>query len=210
MQQFKLEELLRYGFAGAVGLTTLLLAFSGLSAYAANVPAVTQTSVLVAAAFSLGTLVYAVHRAFLYPLIYRIVLVLLAICGVYRFDKRFFLLLSPVPLEVQLDFLRWKRTKEDDYAQPRLGEWGAQVHFLYCSSWAVILVLYLGGCIPLTPTSSNHVLWRGSELILAAAFVSNCRLAYYDSCLARRDRPELGRPSKNTEIGHSKAAGHTE
>ncbi len=200
MQQLRFEELLRYGFAGAIGLIALVLGFSGFAKIAADIPAITQASVLVGAAFALDTLVYAIHRAFLYPLIYRLVLGLLVICRVYCFDKRLLLLLSPVPLEVELDFLRWKRTKEEDYAQPRLTEWGAQVHFLYCSSWTVFLVLWIGTRIGLAPTVSEPTLWRVAWLIVGAAFISNCRLAYYDSRLACRDRPDLEK-SRATKEG---------
>jgi len=190
--QLKLEELLRYGVAGAVGLLAFVLCFSGWVDLAKTVPAVTQASVLVGVAFALGTLLYAIHRAFLYPLIYRLVLGVLVAFQVYNFDKRLLVPFLPSLLEVRVDLLRWKRAKDEDYAQPRLAEWGAQVHFLYCSSWAVLLALELGKQIPkLTLTCSEPEFWWGAWVVIAAAFISNCRLAYYDSLLARRDAPDL-------------------
>lgn len=190
--QLKLEELLRYGFAGAIGLLAFLLCFSGWLDLAKTVPAITQASVLVGVAFAVGTLLYAVHRAFVYQIIYRFVLGVLAAFRVCYFDKRLFLPFVPSPLEVRLDLLRWKRAKDKDYAQPRLAEWGAQIHFLYCSSWAVLLALELGTQIlKLAPASYEPGFRRGAWVVVAAAFISNCRLAYYDFLLASRDAPDL-------------------
>ena len=190
--QLKLEELLRYGFAGAIGLLAFVLCFCGWVDLAKSVPAITQGSVLVGVALAIGTLLYAIHRAFLYQIIYRLVLGVLVAFRVNYFDKRLFLLFVPSPLEVRLDFLRWKRAKDQDYAQPRLAEWGAQIHFLYCSSWAVLLALELGKHTPkLAATSYEPEFCWGAWAIVAAAFISNCRLAYYDFCLALRDAPNL-------------------
>jgi len=190
--QLKLEELLRYSFAGAIGLFALVLCFGGLAALATTEPEITQASILDGVALALGALIYTAHRAVVYPLIYRLILVVLGLCSVYRFDKFLLVPFVPRPLEVRLDFLRWKRAKDENYAQPRLAEWGAQVHFLYCSSWAVLLALEFGKHITtLAPTSSEPKVWWGAWLIVAAAFISNCRLAYYDSCLALRDAPDL-------------------
>ncbi len=191
MQQLRLEELMRYVLAGAVGLVALLLSFRDLAAPIAAAPGITQASLLVFIALALGSLVYAAHRAFLYPLLYRLALLLLVALRVYRSDARLFLPLVPAPLEVDLDTLRWKRTKDDHYAQPRLAEWGAQVHFLYCSSWAVLLMLWLGDRFGQVPTAAKPLLLRGAWLVLFVGFLSNCRLVYFDSRLALRDNPNL-------------------
>lgn len=191
MQQLRLEELMRYALAGAVGLVALLLSFHDLAKLLGAVPGITQASFLVFFALALGSLIYAVHRSFLYPILYRFVLLLLAAFRVHKLDARLLLPLVPAPLEVSLDTLRWKRAKDDDYAQPRLAEWGAQVHFLYCSGWAVLLMLWFGGRFGLAPTVAKPILGRGAWLVVLLGFLSNCRLAYYDSLLALRDKPNL-------------------
>jgi hypothetical protein len=190
MQQLRLEELMRYVLAGAIGLVALVLGFLDISKPVGAVPGVTEVGLLLFVTLALGSVVYAVHRALLYPLLYHMALLVLVLCGVYALDVRLFLPFFPAPLEVKLDVLRWKRGR-DHYAQPRIAEWAAQVHFLYCSGWAMLSVLWLGLHLGLRPAPARVTLLWIAGSVLAIGFVSNCRLLYFDSLTARHEAPEL-------------------
>jgi len=140
--------------------------------------------------------VYALHRALLYPMLYHLGLLVLVAAGVYALDARLFWLIVPARLELSLDFLRWKRAKHH-YAQPRISEWAAQVHFLYCSGWASFLVLLLPAYFGLQPTPHRLFLFWIASSLPVAGFIGNCRLLYFDSQLALREAPGLAPKRKS-------------
>jgi hypothetical protein len=195
MQQLKLEELMRYVLAGAVGLVALLLGFCDVPKVVGTVAGVTQASLLLFVALALGSIAYAVHRSLIYPMLYHLGLLVLVAFRVYALDPRLFWLFAPARLELSLDFLRWKRS-EDHYAQPRIAEWAAQVHFLYCSGWTTFFILWLGSRLGLRSAPARPLLFWIACGMVVVGFISNCRLLYFDSQLALREAPELA-PKKN-------------
>jgi hypothetical protein len=213
MQHLKLEELLRYGLAGGVGLLAIVLSF--------HLPASLtdagfgQASILVAAAMTIGAVTYVVHRALLYPILGKGILCILCASGTLEFDwtTDWKLILPYVPsrLEVRLDFIRWKRFEEKHFAQPALSHWGAQVHFLYCTSWTMLLALWIGSTRGLKPTPLRSVLFWSAGIIAFGAFISNLRLAYYDALLATNDdlaaAPETDDPALAERAGIARTDG---
>lgn len=91
-----------------------------------------EASSLVGVALVLGGLSYSVHRAVIYPLIYRLLLLLLWLLGRFQFERRLLVPYLPAPLEVRLDRVRWQR---GDPLRKAVQEWGAQVHFLYSTAF---------------------------------------------------------------------------
>lgn len=190
MQQLNIEELLRYGIAGVFAFMAPLIMFQSFK-LPLSTTSVGPAGILAAVALAIGALVYAFHRAILYPLLYRLVVCVLCVFRVYRFDNLMLFPLLPTNLDLSLDFLRWKRAKEENFAQSSLSHWGAQVHFLYCSSWSVLFVRWFGIHLGLRVTDAEpFVLW-GAVTVAAAAFASNCRLAYYEARLVLVEHPEL-------------------
>jgi hypothetical protein len=196
MKELKLEELMRYVLAGAIGLVALLIGFCDVAKPMARVSGVTQASLLLLVALAFGSIVYAVHRSLLYPVLYHLGLLVLIAARVYALDVRLFWLFLPARLELSLDFLRWKRAAACHYAHPRIAEWGAQVHFLYCSGWTIFLIQWLGYRFGLQPTGSRVTLFWIASWLIAIGFLGYCRLLYFDSQLALREVPELA-PQKN-------------
>lgn len=86
-----------------------------------------DATVLVGLVMLIGSLIYTIHRAIVYPLLYRLV-----IFHVYGKE------IDPHELEIS----HWKRT--DDPLQIRMKEWGSQTHFMYCSCWGIVIPISIG------------------------------------------------------------------
>lgn len=131
MPNLTLNELLRYGFAGAMFFLVGAVAFEEpWKWFSSNEDIAGAIATLaVAAGLTVGATVYAIHRAVIYPVLY----------GTFaRLTKR-----GKTTLE--LDILRWQHAAKKDALQPRMADWAAQVHFLYCLAWSSVAALGLGG-----------------------------------------------------------------
>ena len=129
MQNFNLNDLLRYGFAGAVFLILMAVGFERPQVLLEK----DFTNAFVVAALSgvaltVGCVLYALHRAVPYPALYLL------------FSK----LNHRVGSSIDLDVTRWKNGAKTNSLQSKMSDWGAQVHFLYCIAWAGFSSLLLG------------------------------------------------------------------
>jgi hypothetical protein len=201
MQQLRLDELLRYCLSGGIGLVVFAASFRGVLDKLANLTGnrpeliTTQGAAVLGVSLLTGALVYSLHRALIYPLVYRAWTLILC-WRIYRFHSSYLLPLFASPLEVSLDLLRWKRRKDSHYFAAGQSEWGAQVHFLYCSTWAIVAALVVGRALGFEPSVFQRGFFWIALLSLTAAFASNGRLIYYDALLARGQLAEE-RPSRN-------------
>ena len=77
----------------------------------------------------------------MYPLVYRLFGVAFALW--HRGEWTCWLLLPyhPAPLEVQATIQRWLALQEEKSLHHNLQEWAAQVHFLYCCTWSILLAI---------------------------------------------------------------------
>jgi hypothetical protein len=117
------------------------------------------------------------HRALIYPLLYYVAVTL--IWG--RKGKRARI--------VDIDLDRFARRSDEKSIQKQLGEWGAQVHFLYCITWAVIFGLLAGPV--LGDAEGPHA--RKLFILFAcvagvAAIVHHLRYMFHDREIALRER----------------------
>lgn len=182
MERLSLDELLRHTFAGAVLLVTTILAYPGVTSL---VPSGIDPTALVAvgagAVLLLGSLIYVLHRALVYPIVYWL--------GVKLFWRR-----TPrSPMELDLE--RFARRNDEKSLQKHLGEWASQVHFLYCITWAAVLGLIAGLVLQQESRPSARQFLIGFALVTAvASLVHHARLLVYDREVARREsgatRPE--------------------
>ena len=129
MPNLNLNDLLRYGFAGAVFLILMAVGFERPQALLEK----DFTNAVVVAALSgvaltVGCILYALHRAVPYPALYLL------------FSK----LNHRLGSSIDLDVTRWKNGAKAGSLQLNMGDWGSQVHFLYCIAWAGFSSLLLG------------------------------------------------------------------
>jgi hypothetical protein len=176
MKDLNLDQLLRYGFAGVMFLFALAAAFEQpwalltaqdfSAAFAVAASAVTLT---------IGCVIYALHRAVLYLPFYRI---FRAAAGRHE---------SPVQLDIQ----RWRHLAADGTLQSRLGEWAAQLHFLYCVAWATIAALLLGHAAAWRTSVLYGSMWFISVGALGAAAFHHYRYQCWEREVFRADADAL-------------------
>ena len=173
MQNLNLNDLMRYGFAGAIFIFVLLIAFTeprlvfldkDISGAAA--------AAFTAAAFSLGCVIYAFHRAVFFPPLYLL----------------FKSLTGREESTIDLDIQRWKNLSKANSLQPRLGDWAAQVHFLYCITWASIIAILYGVASNLTVTGAYSACKITSTAFLLSSLVHHYRYQRWEKRVFKEDR----------------------
>lgn len=134
-KELDLEQLTRYGFSGGVFLLVALLKCPRLIGLVPG-GALESAVLLTGAALLFGSLIYALHRAFLYRVMYWAVV---DVFGVYPKPR------DRVAIEFEQDCWRLDRRKKNpkDPVAVYTFQWGAQVHLLYCSAWAIFLGMIL-------------------------------------------------------------------
>jgi hypothetical protein len=177
MKELDLNQLLRYGFAGVIFIFVLALEYKEPRCLLLDKDmSGTLAIVLSATALTVGCVIYTLHRAILFLL---------------------FLYLLPRLFDrgsvIKLDIDRWKHsikktnTQGGEVLQPKMDEWAAQVHFLYCIGWAILLAWGLGGkfgCTPIDPPIPkigylSFTIWS-IIVFLVAAIVHHARYQYYE------------------------------
>ena len=185
MDKLKINDLLRYAFSGGISLLTLVLLYSP------NLTLLTATDKIVDATFigvlSLlaGSLIYSLHRALIYPLIYRLLIILLSLGKKYTFDWRMLVPWRPTALDLRLDTDRWKRRKDPASLQTELTEWASQIHFLYTTSWAIIVASYIGSRLPSEVTKNfdaqaYSIIGWINLVVLVSALITHWRHVLYE------------------------------
>ena len=172
VKDLNLNDLLRYGFAGAVFILVSALAYQEpasllLSKDISGALAAASS----AAALTIGCVIYALHRAVPYPLLYWL----------------FRVLNGRLESSIELDLRRWRNSGKAGALQPRLADWAAQVHFLYCVAWASLLALLLGSASVWTPTSIVKLAWWAFFAMLTAAAIHHFRYQRWEKRVFEED-----------------------
>jgi hypothetical protein len=138
MKELGLQELLRYALSGGVGIVALRLMYPQSACLISGIDGASQVTLLLGAILVVGSLIYNLHRSVLFP-------------PIFRWLGRKTLVNDksapignpwvPSPDEVAIDRWRWNL---DITFRHRWAEWGAQTHFLYCGTWAVLLAFLVG------------------------------------------------------------------
>jgi hypothetical protein len=186
MKALGLQELLRYALAGGIGLAVLLLTYPAVSRSIGGMEAAKETTLVLGLVLLVGTMIYNLHRALLYPVLIRLVgLTSLPWKSSWRLMNPW----QPSDAELEVDRWRWNLSNE---VRTRWDEWGAQTHSLYCAAWAIFAALLLGNYMG-EPSNcrASHVFWSLFAVCLMAGLVNNYRLLY--SIIA--DKNEAGSPS---------------
>ena len=181
LEKLKLQEVLRYAFSGAlfyIALGLIYLTKEKLSLGAVSAGHVTLGIGLV---LLTGSLLYTTHRALTYPFVFfPLALSILSTFGLYEWEWRIVIPFLESNAELKVDNrrlqLRNDRGKKGEVVASMFDEWGAQVHFLYCSSLAVGLAL----CARIHWSPCNAVAWSTllwvALVFLISAFSHHLRL----------------------------------
>lgn len=136
MEKLNLSQFVRLVFAAGVGVLVLALSYPakvGTWLVALTAPAATSLGL---ASVIAGLATYGLHRGILHPSILRVIL--WALARVHRDMSRSGIWnpLFPTGVELELIRRRWRHP-----APPGAERWASQTHGLYCSAWAIGVVL---------------------------------------------------------------------
>jgi hypothetical protein len=185
MKELGLQDLLRYALSGGIGLAVLLLTYPAATSSIKDMEASKETTLILGSVLLIGTLIYNLHRALLFPVLFRIV-GLITLHG--TFTWALFIPWWPSDRELRVDRWRWDHLNEKSR---RWDEWGAQTHFLYCAAWAVLAALLLGKSVwGQADCRASRIFWPLFAITLLAGLVNNCRLLYSISA-------EMNKPAAN-------------
>ena len=133
---FDINQFLRFLLAGGWAIACYL--FINPTEFKKGIEGNGITSIIFA--LIIGSIIYIIHRALIYPNIYKLICFILWICRIIKkWDWGFVILFIPSPREIRHNFRRWsERKKENSFSSKHIIEWGSQVHFLYCSAFACL------------------------------------------------------------------------
>ncbi|RMD62658.1 hypothetical protein D6833_06595 [Candidatus Parcubacteria bacterium] len=194
MQTMTFQQIVRYGLPGGIAIMVLFSVYQP-SAAQFDLNAVGGAAVVSGIAIVVGALIYTLHRATAYPVIYRLLLLVPSL----RLDKGSKVsrnVFWPSEQEVARDFSRWNAKREKASPVHYMDEWAAQVHYLYCSAWAVLVGHLIGSQLDWrirpTPCTLSLLVFL---LCLAAGFYHHVRYLYFERKLLKKH--EQGSSSNN-------------
>ncbi len=177
------NELLRSFFAGVWGFVWLFLLLDDNKRRFIYENGFKDISFLIFAALLTGVVIYSVHRAIIYPNLYKLVLtILVVILRKLRWDGDWWLFIPFYPSRTERyhDFRRWKERGKEKSISSNLIEWGSQVHFLYCSSWALLLAIAFEKGINTCESKFIELACWTLLITLSASFIHHVRYMIYD------------------------------
>lgn len=185
MKELGLLELLRYALSGGIGVAVLLLTYPAAACSVEKLDATKEATLILGSVLLIGTLIYNLHRALLFPFFLRTVGFLVR----WPFSWKLWVMFwQPSESELALDRWRWKHPERK---RKRWDEWGAQTHSLYCAAWAIAAALVLGWYFWRCPDHRALLVFGILAVVtLAAGVVNNYRLLY--SITAEMKRPPAG------------------
>jgi hypothetical protein len=172
MKELGLLELLRYALSGGIGMAVLLLTYPAAACSVEKLDATKEATLILGSVLLIGTLIYNLHRALLFPFFLRFVGVLVR----WNLSWKDWFPWQPSESELEVDRWRWERPEKK---RKRWDEWGAQTHSLYCAAWAIFAALRLGGHFWGCPERhALHIFRTLAGVTLLAGVVNNYRLLY--------------------------------
>ena len=167
MDKLNINELLRYGFSGAVLFFGSLLSFKQAVLLIKVLPSnFFGISVVFGIVLVIGSIIYGIHRAILYTVLYKI-------CCIFVYGKK-------QADTVNLDVQRWERYNNPKSLQNNLREWASQIHFLYCSTWAIVLAQLIGHCNKWNKTNLYQPIWFVGIVLGVSALIHHLRYLKYE------------------------------
>lgn len=141
-----------------------------------------QATLVLGVVILTGSVIYTLHRALTYPLLlFPLALLAVSMFHKWPFDWDILMPIKQSGIESHVEKQRLELRRQKNPLDPIFAEWGAQVHFLYCSGWAILLGLYVGARLQshLIATSNRHMLIAVAlPVIFSGAFIHHVRLLH--------------------------------
>ena len=130
-----------------------------------------RSAISTAAGLTVGCVIYTLHRAIPYPVLYQL----------------FKWLNHRTESTLELDLQRWRHAANKNAMQHRLGDWAAQVHFLYCIAWATGTSLLIGNALNWKPTPTYAACWWLFAAFAAGGLVHHFRYQRWERRVFQED-----------------------
>lgn len=182
MTGLRFVEAVRYSIPGGLFLLMAAWSYPPIAQLVGRGGAFEAAFFAAASSLLIGTVLQLVHRAVIYPVIYRALLV--RVVEQRRVSaKDVWSSYTPSDHELRVTVARWRFTPQPENAgaASRLEEWGAQVHFLYAACWAVALALVMPAVAGLNPDYRRGLIAGVVCLVLlGAALVHDRRMMLHE------------------------------
>jgi hypothetical protein len=185
---FNYNEYLRYVFAGGFGmLCYFFLQPNVYNSLFTKEGDFKDALFLVFAAMVIGSFLYGVHRAILYPICLRINYVILILYKKVKTRKKWWAVITGQQIMLDEDFRRWNQRDNPSSFARHLIDWSAQIHFLYCCVWAMIAARIFS-FQHITPANFlKEYWWYFATALFMVALRSHYRSLLYDLAVAAKD-----------------------
>jgi hypothetical protein len=182
--QLNYNEYLRYAFSGGIGVCAYLFLNPTLFDSLFKSEGIKDSLFLILISLVIGSFVYAIHRAILYPICLKINFLILSLFGHLKFDKGFLNPFTVSKTEIEMDFRRWFEREKPKSFSKNLLDWFAQIHFLYCSTWVLLTTILLKNEI-----TQNYILNKWSiSIVMLISLISHYRSLKYDLKIEEMDK----------------------
>lgn len=200
--QLNYNEYLRYIFAGGFGMLCYFFLQPAVYRGIFNKDGDFKDSLfLVLVAMILGSFLYAVHRAALYPICLRINCIFLTLAKKFTINAElnWWNILTGQKLFIQEDFRRWNQRDNPKSFAKHLLDWSAQIHFLYCCVWAMIAAKVFA----FQKVDTTNCLVNSWYYIAAGLFLISLRNHYrsllYDLSISKKDSTLKNQDAKSSK-----------
>ena len=172
MKDLSLNDMLRYALAGGIAVVFACVSYDQPACWLTQKYEGTLVAIVAAALpFLLGAVAYVFNRAAPLLPFYRV------LCTLHgRKDSL-----------RDIDIIRWKNQGKKGAIQPRLSEWAAQIHFLYSSFWAAVLVECAARAAQFTPSPWRHIAYISVLSLLALAIFHHYRYLGHEKLVFEYD-----------------------
>lgn len=174
---FDINQLLRFLLSGAWAIICFYIV------YPVEVENISEKNgtALVIVALVIGCIIYSVHRAVIYPNLFKFLCLILSIFRKMKWDFGFIIPFIPTNTEITENFARWERRgKEKSFSKSHIIEWGSQVHFLFCSAFASLCAILFSNSIGNYSIKGHCYLKIIFWILFSSGIINNIRLILYD------------------------------
>jgi len=181
------NEYLKYTFAGGIGV--LIYIYLNPELIERN-SSIKDSLVIILISLLFGSFIYSVHRAILYPICLKINYIILRLSKKVKPKNNWKNFIFSQDYVKTQDFRRWKERQNSKSFSNNLVDWHSQIHFLYCSVWAITFSIILSSKI--APDHLNLKNWFiPTAILLLIAFRNHYRSMLYDIDIEENDEKYL-------------------
>lgn len=192
------NEYLKYTFAGGIEVLVYLLLNPEIKFKLIEGDSSIKNSLfIILISLLLGSFLYSVHRAILYPICLKINYIILRLSKRIKPKSNWINFVFSQEYVKKHDFRRWKERQNTKSFSNNLVDWHSQIHFLYCAVWAISfsIILSLKNTIDFFILQNWFIL---TSILLLIAFRSHYRSLLYDIDVAKNDKLYRNNKKENT------------